>query len=121
MDMHIMESLDIQDQEPTTDEKNLALLSHIGTLFGGFVVPLVVWLMKKDESRFISDHAKESLNFQISLLIYVVASFVLVFIIVGFFLLFALGLFAFITTLMGTVAASSGKPFRYPLCIRLIQ
>ena len=118
--MHIMESLDIQDQQPTTDEKNLALLSHIGTFFGGVIVPLVVWLVKKDESRFISDHAKESLNFQISLVIYVVASFVLVFILVGFILLFAIGVFAFITTIMGTIAASSGKPFQYPLCIRLI-
>ncbi len=118
--MHIMESLDIQDQQPTTDEKNLALLSHIGTFFGWVIVPLVVWLVKKDESRFISDHAKESLNFQISLLIYVVASFVLVFILVGFILLFAIGVFAFITTIMGTIAASSGKPFQYPLCIRLI-
>ncbi len=119
--MHIMESLDMQDHGPTSDEKNLALLAHIGTWFGGFVVPLVVWLVKKDESQFISDHAKESLNFQISLVIYFVLSVVMVFIVVGFFLLFALGVFSIITTLMATVAASSGKMYRYPLTIRLIQ
>lgn len=115
-----MESLDIQDQEPTSDERNLALLSHIGTWFGGFIVPLIIWLMKKEESTFISEHARESLNFQISLLIYFVTAMVLIFIIVGFFLLLALGLFSVIATIMATVAASSGKPFRYPLCIRLV-
>jgi uncharacterized Tic20 family protein len=116
-----MESLDHYDVPPTSDEKNIALLSHIGTFFGGFIVPLIVWLIKKDESPFVSDHAKESLNFQISLIIYFVASMVLMVIVIGVFLIFAIGLLSLVTVILGTIAASSGKPYRYPLCIRFIK
>ena len=50
-----MDSLDQQDEHliPTQDEKNIALLAHAGTFIGGFIVPLVIWLVKKDESEYI--------------------------------------------------------------------
>lgn len=116
-----MESLDTPITPPTSDEKNIALLSHIGTFFGGFIVPLIVWLIKKEESDFVTRHAKESLNFQISLIIYFVGSAVLMVILVGIFLMFAVGIFAFITVILATVAASSGKDYKYPLNIRFIK
>lgn len=119
--METIESLDKQDYIPTTDEKNLALLSHIGTFFGGFIVPLIVWLIKREDSYFASEHAKESLNFQISLIIYIMVSAVLMLIVVGVFLIFAIGIFSLITVIMGTLAASNGKMYRYPLCIRFIR
>lgn len=116
-----MESLDNITTPPTSDEKNIALLCHIGTFFGGFIVPLIVWLIKKEESEFITRHAKESLNFQISLLIYIVASSVLMIILIGVFLMFAVGIFAFITVILATVAASGGKDYKYPLNLRFIK
>ena len=119
--METLESLDTYGTPPTADEKNLALLAHIGTLFGGFIVPLIVWLVKKDESAFVARHAKESLNFQISLIIYIVASAILMFVLIGIFLVFALALFSMIVVILATVAASQGKDYNYPLCIRFIQ
>ena len=119
--METLESLDTYTTPPTADEKNLALLSHIGTLFGGFIVPLIVWLVKKEESAYVARHAKESLNFQISLIIYFVASAILMFIVVGIFLIFALSIFSLIVVVLATVAASQGKDYEYPLCIRFIK
>ena len=61
--------LDYQESEhlqPTADEKNIALLAHILTIFVGFIAPLVIYLVKKDESEFVRENAVESLNFQIS-------------------------------------------------------
>lgn len=116
-----MESLDTQEYIPTTDEKNLALLSHIGTFFGGFIVPLIVWLVKKEDSPFASEHAKESLNFQISLIIYIMVSAILMLIVVGIFLMIAVGIFSFITIILATIAASNGKMYRYPLNIPFIR
>src|SRR4030095_9025957 len=52
---------------PTSEEKTLAILSHVLCLVAGFVAPLVIYLIKKDESPYVSAHAKESLNFQITL------------------------------------------------------
>lgn len=116
-----METLDQLNNVPTADEKNIALLCHIGTFFGGFILPLVVYLIKKDESKFITEHAKESLNFQISIFIYIIGSFVLAFIFIGFILMFAVGVMALITVIMATIAASKGEHYKYPLCIRLIK
>jgi uncharacterized protein len=105
----------------STDDRNIALLVHLGTLFGVFLVPLIVWLVKKDESEFVAEHAKESLNFQISLILYIMASAILVFIIIGIFLLFAIIILSLVTVILASVAASKGEMYKYPLCIRFIK
>jgi uncharacterized Tic20 family protein len=86
-----------------------------------FICPLVIMLTKGNESPFVRRHAVESLNFQISLYIYAVVCFVLVFVLVGFFLLIALGVFALVAIILATVKAANGEEFRYPLCIRLVH
>src|SRR5438105_972285 len=47
------------------DERMMAMFCHLGGILGGFILPLVIWLIKKDESRYIDYHGKEALNFQI--------------------------------------------------------
>ena len=87
----------------------------------GFICPLVIMLIKGNESPFVRRHAVESLNFQISLLIYLVVSAVLVLLVVGIFMLIALGIFALVVIIMATIAASNGQDYRYPLTIRLVS
>lgn len=118
-----METLDHFEEvyTPTSDEKTMALLSHILTLVAGFVAPLVIYLIKKDESPFVRKHAVESLNFQISMSIYAIASIPLMLIIVGFFTLMAIGAMAFVLAIVATVKANEGGFFKYPLTIRLIK
>lgn len=106
---------------PTSDERTLAILAHILTLLFSFLAPLIVYLIKKDDSRYVAEQAKESLNFQISLCIYFVISFVLMIVIIGIFLLAALGVFSFILIIVATIKASDNKIYRYPLTIRLIK
>ena len=111
---------------PTSEERNWALIAHIGTLVAawfamGFLCPLIVMLVKGKDSPFVRRHAVESLNFQISLLIYLVVSVILVFLLVGIFMLIALGIFALVVIILATVAASNGQDYRYPLTIRLVS
>ena len=54
---------------PTSDEKTMAILSHVLCLVAGFIAPLIIYLVKKDESAYVKEHAKESLNFQITMFI----------------------------------------------------
>ncbi|UUZ81688.1 DUF4870 domain-containing protein [Paenibacillus sp. P26] len=105
----------------TSDERNLALLSHLLCFIGSIFAPLIIWLIKKDQSAFVEEHARESLNFQISLMIYSFVSGILCFVIIGFVLLPVLGVFALVVILIATVKASKGEYYRYPLCIRLIK
>jgi uncharacterized Tic20 family protein len=106
---------------PTSDEKTMALLSHILTLIGGFVAPLIIYLVKKDESKFIEDHAKESLNFQITLCIAFIVSAILIIVLIGIFLIWILSIMALILVIIATLRASEGKIYRYPFNIRLIK
>jgi uncharacterized Tic20 family protein len=110
---------------PTSEERTWAMAAHIGSLVAawfamGLLAPLLVLLVKGSASPFVRRHAAESLNFQISLLIYLIATAVLWLIVIGIFLTVALGVFALIVIILATVAASHGEDYRYPLTIRLI-
>ena len=119
----------------TQDERTWALVSHIGSLVTawfafGFVAPLVVMLVKGD-SPFVRRHAVESLNFQLSMLIYGVVGAVLGLLVVlltfGVGLLIVIpagvawGLAVLVVVLVATVRASNGEDYRYPLTIRFIS
>ena len=106
------------DTAPTSDEKTLALLSHVLIFVFPLLATLIIYLIKKDESKFVSDHAKESLNFQITLII---AMFVLIISIIGIFLTWILGILALVLIIVATVKASEGKAYKYPFCLRLIK
>lgn len=109
------------DPIPTQDEKNLALIMHVLSLVGfSLIGPLIVWLIKKDESAFIDKQGRELLNFQISLLIYFLVSFVLCLVIIGFVLVGVLAIASLILTIIGLVKATEGKIYRYPLTIRML-
>ena len=109
--------------QPTSgiDDKTLALLCHIGQLVGGFVVPLVIYLIKKDQSPFVKHHAAEALNFAITTTIAYVVAFALVFVLVGFVLLPLLFIGHFVFLVMATIAANKGEWYRYPLNLRLVK
>ena len=108
------------------EERKWAMFAHIGTFssmlvpLGNIIAPIVIWQLKKNESPFVVEQAKESLNFQITLIIYCIISFLLVFIVIGFFLLFALILFSLIIVIVAGVKANDGEHYRYPMTLRLI-
>lgn len=103
---------------PTSDEKTMALLSHVLTFVFPILGPLVIYLVKKNESSFVTYHAKESLNFQITLFIICVLLFISV---IGILLLWIVGLIGTVLVIVATIRASEGKLYKYPFCIRLIK
>ena len=116
--------------EPTqlsSEERNWGMFCHLSALagfiipFGNIIGPLIIWLVKRDQFPFVNDQGKESLNFQISILIYVAVSAVLALLLIGFLLMAAVGLFCLIMVIMASVKANEGVAFRYPLCIRFIN
>ncbi|MCB1076963.1 MAG: DUF4870 domain-containing protein, partial [Verrucomicrobiae bacterium] len=98
-----------------------ALSGYLGLPAGNVIGPLIVWLARKDESPFVSEHAKEALNFQISLLIYLAISVPLALFLIGFALLFVIPIFGLIFTIVAAVKASDGSGYRYPLTIRFFR
>jgi hypothetical protein len=87
----------------------------------GFLCPLIVLLVKGNESPFIRSHAVESLNFQITAAILTIIFVILIFVVIGIFLLIALGIAYVVLVIMATVAASRGELYRYPLSLRFVK
>ena len=106
---------------PTSDERTMAILAHILAFVSSILGPLIIYLLKKDESQYVAEQAKESLNFQISVAILYIACFILMFIIIGIPMMVALTIFNFIVVIIATVKASDNKIYRYPLNFRLIK
>ena len=134
-----MYSLDDRDHQrtPTSDEKRLRCVCHVSGYPSFFILPLILWLIKKDESRFLDHHGKESLNYQITQLILFGG--------VGILMAGGIGLGIAVqspvlagATLLGGIliavvfavhelesgikaarAAHRGEYYRYPVCIRL--
>ena len=103
---------------PTSDERTMAILAHVLTLFFWIIPPLIIYLVKKDESSFIAEHAKESMNFQITMAIIGLILFVTI---IGILLLWVVGIVVLVLVIVATIKASESKLYRYPFTLRLIK
>ena len=106
---------------PTSDEKTMAILSHILCIFFWIFPPLIIYLVKKDESKFVAAHAKESLNFQITVTLAVIISIILMIVLIGILLIWIVGIVSTILVIVATIKASDNKLYRYPFNLRLIK
>lgn len=109
------------------DERTWGMLCHLSALagfvipFGNIIGPLIVYSMKKDEYLFVADQGRESLNFQISIMIYLLIAFILLIILLGILFIVVIPLFSFIFTIIASVRANDGEYYRYPFCIHFIK
>ena len=106
---------------PTTEEKNIALIAHIGGIFTWWLIPLILYLLKRNDSRFVGDQAKEALNFQITMMIATLCAGVSVILLVGIALVPLVLLYHVIGCILAAVSVNQGKMFRYRYCLRLIK
>ena len=106
---------------PTADDRTMALLAHVLGIVTGFIGPLILWAVKKEQSPFIEDQAKEALNFQLTLLIAWVVAGASTAICIGFLLVPVVLVCAIIFGIMGAMAANKGEAYRYPVNIRFIK
>jgi uncharacterized Tic20 family protein len=99
----------------------MALLTHLGGIFFGLIPSLIVYLLKKDSPGWVLDNAREALNWQITVFIGAMVCVVLMFVLIGIFLLWALMLANLVFCILATVAASNKQTYRYPLSLRLLK
>lgn len=110
----------VQPPQPQRRENdNLWILfSHLSLLLGvGLLVPLIVYLVKKDESPNVAYHSREALNFHISITIY---SLVCAVTCVGIVLIPVIGIAAMVLSIIAAVKAADPVPYRYPATLRLV-
>ena len=107
--------------QPSSDERTMAILSHVLSIIGSFIAPLIIYLLKKDESPYVKEHALESLNFQITMLILYIISGILVILLIGILLIWALSLINLVLIIVATIKASEDKLYKYPFNFRFIK
>ena len=103
------------------------MMCHLSA-FAGLVVPLgniwgplVFWLIKKDELPEVDLHGKESLNFQISMTIYLFVSIILILLLIGIPMVIGLTIYWIVAVIVASVRANNGELYRYPLAIRFFN
>jgi uncharacterized Tic20 family protein len=103
------------------DDQNMGLLMFILGIFTGFLGPLILWLVKKTDSRYLDAQGKEVLNFQITTILAMLVNIPLWFIIIGVFIHFALIITYLVLMIIGAVTASKGNFYRFPFALRLLK
>lgn len=117
---------------PDRDSRNLAVIAHLSSLIAftsipSFVGPLAVWLLQRDRDPFVEEHAREALNFNLSVLLYAIAliAFAVVTFGIGLLVLVPVALVGapawLIATGIAAAKAGNGERFRYPLSIRFLR
>ena len=108
-------------------ERNWAMFCHLSAFagfffpFGGIIGPLICWLSRKDDSTWVNENGKASMNFQLSILLYLVLAAPLCIIIIGFPIIALIVTLKIICIVIASVKASKGEEFKYPLSIPFIQ
>lgn len=87
----------------------------------GFVVPIVLWQMKKSDSEIIDKHGKIVLNWILTELIFVIVFGLLCLILIGIPLIIALGVVGIVFPIIGGIKANSGEIWPYPLSIKFFR
>jgi len=107
---------------PGSDDRILAMLSHILAIVPGVGIlgPLVIYLVKKDDSPFVAAHARESLNFQITIILGYIIWAILIVVLIGFFMLAVWSILNTVLVIVATIRASEERMYKYPFSLRLI-
>ena len=105
------------------EDRTIALITHLSGILAGFIVPLIIWLINKDkpEKSWLTDQARESLNFQITIAIAFAICVILSAVLIGAFLMPVVWLVNLIFCILAGVAANNGDAYRYPFALRLIK
>ena len=115
-----------QDQLPPDQERLWGMLAHLlsfvaAYLFLGFVAPLIVLLVFGPRSAYVRAHAVESLNFNLTWLLYGIVGVILAFVLIGIPILIVLGIAYLVLVIIASVRANNGEVYRYPATIRFIR
>lgn len=105
-----------------SDSRGWAVAAHLLPLASIYILgALFIWLIKRDEDPYVEHHSREALNFQLSILIYLIISGILVLVLIGILLIAAVVIFQLVMAIIAAVKAANGEMYRYPLTMRMVK
>lgn len=109
------------NRETTSDDRLYAMLIYVLSLPFTVLGPLIIWLLKREESQFVDYHGKQYFNFIISYFIYTVAASILIVVLIGIILLPVVGVMFLVFTIIAAVKSYNGEWYKFPLVIQFIK
>ncbi|MDG0843572.1 DUF4870 domain-containing protein [Staphylococcus equorum] len=109
------------NQEPSSDDRLMGTLIYVLSFFTSLIVPLIIWLIKREDSPFIDKAGKNYFNFLLSYVIWSIVASIAMFIIIGFILLPIIAILNFIFTIVAAVKAYNGEDYLPPFSIRFFK
>lgn len=100
----------MQNENLTSDERLMAMLSHLSILFGGIILPIILWAVQKDKSKFVRYHALQAIFFHIAYIAILVIVIILLAIVM---IVFGIGLGALTSN-------SKSDPGAFPVVVLLL-
>lgn len=120
-EQNFSQSKEIKYANVSSDERTMAILCHVLGIFFWIFPALIIYLIKKDESTYVAEHAKEALNFQISITIFYIISGILVLLLIGLLMIWLVYMANIIFCIIATIKASDNILYKYPFNIRLVK
>ena len=124
-------SFNMQTMQPsslqTPDQRQMGMFLHLAQLANvilfpiGIIVPIVIWQTQKDKIPGLDAHGKMVVNWMISSTIYAIVSIVLMFFIIGFLTILAVGIMGIVFPIIGGIKANNGELWDYPLTIKFLK
>lgn len=124
--MSVGQASERERSDVSADDRKWGMIAHLAAFaglvipFGNVLGPLVIWLARREGSRFVGDQAKEALNFNITVVFGALACFILMWVLIGVLLFAALGLYWLVMTIVAAAKAGEGIHYRYPFAFRLV-
>ncbi len=110
------------------EDKSVLVITHLSQLldlitgFGGFIVPLILWLTQRERVLAMDEHGKSIMNFQISMFIYAIICIPLTLLFgLGALGLIGIAILCFIFPILNAIKASNGETPSYPLSLNIIK
>lgn len=126
-------STETTSESLTSDDRTMGALAHLSSFgaviapgIGHILGPLIVWMVKRDSSEYAAEHAKEALNFQITITVTTIVAVIggLLTLGIGFLaaipLIIVIGLLDLVCTVIAALKAYDGQSYRYPMTLRWI-
>lgn len=115
------QSSTVINQEPSSDDRLMGTLIYVLSFFTSLIAPLIIWLIKREDSPFIDKAGKNYFNFLLSYMIWLIVASIAMFIIIGFILFPIIAILNFIFTIVAAVKAYNGEDYLPPLSIRFFK
>lgn len=115
------QSSTVINQEPSSDDRLMGTLIYVLSFFTSLIAPLIIWLIKREDSPFIDKTGKNYFNFLLSYMIWLIVASIAMFIIIGFILFPIIAILNFIFTIVAAVKAYNGEYYLPPLSIRFFK